>query len=625
MPLLPEAEIDSAVRLQAIDVIPFAIDKALISARPLEETVGANGMPERRVLVAAAHRDLVDPLIAIVTAAGLTPVSVEPTSSAMIRALFDPTTAIDGPEAIIAIGGALTNVAVHENGVPHFVRTIAEGGDTVTAAIASALGLPIADAEMLKRNLDDAAPHERVAFAAARDASLSLIAELRSSVDYYATLTGRSPVRRVVVTGGGSCLRGFVEQLQQQLRLPVVQGDALHRIDCSRLNLPAAEIARLDPAVAVVVGLALPGSKDVKELDLLPPEVVLGRRRKRVERAAILVGIVLVLVMAGFGVLRFLKVHNAENQVASLQAQITNLNIQIPKYNKVQQERAEILGLQAISTPLVTDEVYWPGVITALAKATPRGGAITSFTASAVPRVAPVAPTAGAPVPPPLTPAETQIATVNISLQSPTGYTYFHSWYYSIGDSGKLTVNAFSGIQLAVGPSGYPKQVNFHCHRRSHRRSHFHSGQRIQGAIMNRVRGFNLELLKSKVVLVVTAVVIILLIVWWFAWMTPEANKLATVQQQVTTDSTQVTQLNLELLDTESGEEARAEGASVSQEGNVRDTSDRGSTWDRRFTQHSCDQDGLRSLVCHSGRPPERQRHSRPFGHKCFFFHLGNS
>ena len=345
MPLLPEAEIDSAVRLQAIDVIPFAIDKALISARPLEETVGANGMPERRVLVAAAHRDLVDPLIAIVTAAGLTPVSVEPTSSAMIRALFDPTTAIDGPEAIIAIGGALTNVAVHENGVPHFVRTIAEGGDTVTAAIASALGLPIADAEMLKRNLDDAAPHERVAFAAARDASLSLIAELRSSVDYYATLTGRSPVRRVVVTGGGSCLRGFVEQLQQQLRLPVVQGDALHRIDCSRLNLPAAEIARLDPAVAVVVGLALPGSKDVKELDLLPPEVVLGRRRKRVERAAILVGILLVLVMAGFGVLRFLKVHNAENQVASLQAQITNLNIQIPKYNKVQQERAEILGL----------------------------------------------------------------------------------------------------------------------------------------------------------------------------------------------------------------------------------------------------------------------------------------
>ena len=163
MPLVPDSEIDAAVRLQALDVIPFAIDKALISARALEETVGPNGVPERRVLIAAAHRDLVDPLVEVVTAAGLTPVSVEPTSSAMIRALFDPATAAEGPEAIISIGAGLTTVAVHENGVPHFVRTIAEGGDAVTAAIAGALDLPMADAEVTKRHLDEAAPHIRVA------------------------------------------------------------------------------------------------------------------------------------------------------------------------------------------------------------------------------------------------------------------------------------------------------------------------------------------------------------------------------------------------------------------------------------------------------------------------------
>jgi type IV pilus assembly protein PilM len=440
MPLVPDSEIDAAVRLQALDVIPFAIDKALISARALEESVGPNGLPVRRVLVAAAHRDLVDPLIQIVTAAGLTPVSIEPTSSAMIRALFDPETAIDGPEAIVAVGAGLTKVAVHENGVPHFVRTIAEGGDLVTQAIAGALGLPVADAEAIKLNLDEAAPYSRAALGAAREASMSLIGELRSSIDYYATLTGRSPVRRVVVTGGGSRLTGFVELLQQQLRLPVVQGSALSRVDCSRLHLPAQEIDRLDAAVAVVVGLALPGSKDVKELDLLPPEVVLGRKRKRLERACVIVGIIIVLAMAGLGVLRYLKVHNAENQVASLQVQITNLRIQIPRYDKVEQERALILGLQTISTPIVTNEVYWPGVITALAKATPTGGTIASFTASTVP---PSVPTAGAPA---LTPSEIQTATVNISLTSPTGYTYFRSWYYSINGSGKLTVNAFSGI-----------------------------------------------------------------------------------------------------------------------------------------------------------------------------------
>jgi type IV pilus assembly protein PilM len=452
MPLVPDSEIDGAVRLQAPDVIPFSIDRALISARALEETVGPNGMPIRRVLVAAAHRDLVDPLVQIVTAAGLNPVSVEPTSSAMIRALFDPETAIEGPEAIVAVGAGLTKVAVHENGVPHFVRTIAEGGDMVTAAIAGVLGLPVADAEAIKLNLDESVPYSRAALGAARDASMSLIGELRSSIDYYATLTGRSPVRRVVVTGGGSRLSGFVLQLQQQLRLPVVQGSALGRLDCSRLHLPPEEIGRLDSAVAVVVGLALPSLKDVKELDLLPPEVILGRKRKQLERAVIGVGIVLVLAMVGLGVQRFLKVHNAENQVAALQRQVTSIQVQIPKYNKVQQERAEILGLAAISQPIVAHEVYWPGVLTALANATPAGGTVLSFSGTANPPVAATA-TTGTTV---LPPSATQIATLGISLQSPTGYTYFRSWYYSVGGSGKLTVNGFSGLSKAAAT-----QVNF--------------------------------------------------------------------------------------------------------------------------------------------------------------------
>ena len=39
-----------------------------------------------------------------------------------------------------------------------------------------------------------------------------------------------------------------------------------------------------------------------------------------------------------------------------------------------------------------------------------------------------------------------------------------------------------------------------------------------------------------------------LLLVWWFAWMTPEANKLSTVQQQIAQDNTTVTSLSMELI-----------------------------------------------------------------------------
>jgi Tfp pilus assembly protein PilO len=65
---------------------------------------------------------------------------------------------------------------------------------------------------------------------------------------------------------------------------------------------------------------------------------------------------------------------------------------------------------------------------------------------------------------------------------------------------------------------------------------------------MNRLQGVSFGLLKSKVVLIVTGIVIVLLLVWWFAWMTPEANKLSTVQQQIAQDNTTVTSLSMELI-----------------------------------------------------------------------------
>ncbi len=89
MPYVSDAELDSAVRLQALDIIPFPVEKTLISARPIEDLAGPDGAPMRRVLLAAAHRDLVDPLLEAVEGAGLTALSVDLTSTAMIRSLCD--------------------------------------------------------------------------------------------------------------------------------------------------------------------------------------------------------------------------------------------------------------------------------------------------------------------------------------------------------------------------------------------------------------------------------------------------------------------------------------------------------------------------------------------------------
>jgi type IV pilus assembly protein PilM len=462
MPYVPDNELDSAVRLQALDVIPFPAEQTVMSARPLEELTAPDGTKIRRVLLAAAHRDLVDPLLEAVQAAGLTPLSIDLTSTAMIRALYDPSSTTGEAEAIVAIGAGLTTVVVHEGGVPHFVRTIAEGGDTVTAAIAGTLDLPIEDAETTKRNLDQSGPHIRAATNAANEGATSLINEIRSSIEYYSTMPGRSEIRRVTVTGGGSRLSGLLDRLQQNLRAEVVRGSALSRIETS---LSADEIVNRDPLCAVVIGLALPEPPGVKPLDLMPPEILQARKTARTDRILVGVGALIVLAMIGGGVTRYLAVHSASNKESALTADIANTKAQIGHYDVAEQKFAAVSTDESVLTPVVADEVNWPAVLQTVAANTPSGGSITTFAGTYVPSIAPIAPVAGQPAAPALTRSQVQIADVSVNVSAAKGclvpkggkvpncaYAYFGNWDAQLAKSKTLQLTTWTSFSLT--PNG---------------------------------------------------------------------------------------------------------------------------------------------------------------------------
>ena len=63
MPFVPDDEVSSAAKFQAEEVIPFPPEKTLLSAQVLADYAADDGTAMRRVLVAAAHRDLVDGVV----------------------------------------------------------------------------------------------------------------------------------------------------------------------------------------------------------------------------------------------------------------------------------------------------------------------------------------------------------------------------------------------------------------------------------------------------------------------------------------------------------------------------------------------------------------------------------
>ena len=78
LPFVPDNEVDSAVRFQSEEVIPFPPDQTILSSQILADYTSPEGDKMRRVLVAAAHTDLVNGVIDTVEKAGLTVIGRRP-------------------------------------------------------------------------------------------------------------------------------------------------------------------------------------------------------------------------------------------------------------------------------------------------------------------------------------------------------------------------------------------------------------------------------------------------------------------------------------------------------------------------------------------------------------------
>jgi type IV pilus assembly protein PilM len=381
LPWVPDEDLDSAVRFQSEEVIPFPPDKTILSTQVLADTTAPDGSRTRRVLVAAAHRDLVDGVVGVAEKAGLIVEGVDLVSSALVRALGDPSVAAERPEAIVSIGAGLTVVVVHQAGRPQFVRTIGIGGNAATAAVSSSLDLPLVDAEALKRRLGEESPQVRSAETAVQPAIAELVGEIRNSVQYFATLPGRVPIARVLLTGGGARLRGLVKELRSQVRIPVEHVSPLARLDLTRIDLQPEQAANIDPVLAAPIGLALPEPNPaVRKFNLVPPEVTQRAFERMVTRRAFAAAALVVLVLVGVSAWRFLEVRSAQQGVANLNGSVAALNAQIPTYDKVVAIANELRVAKGEVTTVSSTAVDWSAVLNQIQQHIPAGLAVTTFT-----------------------------------------------------------------------------------------------------------------------------------------------------------------------------------------------------------------------------------------------------
>ncbi|MCL7960612.1 MAG: cell division protein FtsA [marine benthic group bacterium] len=179
---------------------------------------------------------------------------------------------------LLEIGGMATEMMVYRDARLHLVATLPWGGMTVTNDIVKGLGIPLADAEDLKRSRGSAStravePEEKLEIAGptagrTREVSRELLAHIiEQRLDemfglVYEALEEKQLLSAlpggVVLTGGGASLEGIVDLAQTVFNMPVALGQPGAGLE------GVVEVIR-DPRLSTAVGLAMYGQIRTRE------------------------------------------------------------------------------------------------------------------------------------------------------------------------------------------------------------------------------------------------------------------------------------------------------------------------------------------------------------------------
>lgn len=250
-PPLTDAEVESAVKYQAEEMVPIPLKDAIFQHMILERRENTQP-PEVLVLLVAAPRILVEKYVKVITLAGLTAVGIEPGSIAISRSLGVPSkTAF-----IIDFGAKSTNIAVVRNQKLVLSRTIPTAGDAFTRAVSQVLGIDVSQGEEYKRTYGlNADQLEGKVANALMPIFKIVVEEIKKTIQFYQTDEKGNNPDIIVISGGTAGLPGVAPALTKLLGTEVIIGNPFAKVSVDpRISQNLSSYAQL---YGTAVGLAL--------------------------------------------------------------------------------------------------------------------------------------------------------------------------------------------------------------------------------------------------------------------------------------------------------------------------------------------------------------------------------
>lgn len=203
-PKVPRDKLANLVKFQAREYIPVPMDEMELDFMVTGEITNEEGT-FHKVLLVAARKKMLHDFLNTLEDARLKPQDID--SSLLALGRIAPEKERSETVALVGITCDMLNLLILNGGMPAMARSVAFN-PSVSSLLKSFYS---------PTGIDSARDAEE----ALREASDSIVGEIRSSVDYFQMNSSTGPVRSIRIAGGCGKIRGLGTQVKNGISIPV--------------------------------------------------------------------------------------------------------------------------------------------------------------------------------------------------------------------------------------------------------------------------------------------------------------------------------------------------------------------------------------------------------------------
>jgi type IV pilus assembly protein PilM len=270
-PDMPENELYSVVRQEAVNHLPFPLDEVTMDIDIIESSRRTEeDFKKVDVVLVALPKVISNNIVEIMSKVGLKVQAIEISAFSSIRALANAGFIEESGSLAVSvlIGYENTDINIIQNGMPVFSNNIPVGKKNLIENLVSSLEIDKDEIEKLLPEVALIIPGISIiqeglaakASAVAKNVYNLILQEVEKTIEFYQSqVVGSAEVTTIVISGPGVCIQNIDRYFINRLKTFTVLCDALKNIDTSIVSTENLIYPVNVPSMVSVMGLALRG------------------------------------------------------------------------------------------------------------------------------------------------------------------------------------------------------------------------------------------------------------------------------------------------------------------------------------------------------------------------------